>query len=60
METLHDEIQLLRFVNETVFQTKSGSFGMALEVSGLDPECRLEVPPTVLAAALRITLRNGN
>src|ERR1039457_3944142 len=39
---LHDEIQLLRFVNETVFQTKSGSFGMALEVSGLDPECRLE------------------
>src|ERR1039457_5808610 len=39
---IHDEIQLLRFVNETVLQTKSGSFGMALEVSGLDPGGRLE------------------
>lgn len=39
---LHHEIPLLRFVNETVFQTKAGSFGMMLQASGIDPECRLD------------------
>ncbi len=39
---LHHEIPLLRFVNETVFQTKAGSFGMVLQASGIDPECRLD------------------
>src|SRR6185437_6815287 len=39
---LHNEIPLLRFANETVFQTKAGSFGMVLQASGIDPECRLD------------------
>lgn len=39
---LHHEIPLLRFVNETVFRTKAGSFGMVLRASGIDPECRLD------------------
>ncbi|HZQ56014.1 MAG TPA: hypothetical protein VFB14_27720 [Bryobacteraceae bacterium] len=39
---LHHEIPLLRFANETVFQTKAGSFGTALQVSGIDPECQLD------------------
>ena len=39
---LHHEIPLLRFANETVFQTKAGSFGMVLQASGIDPECRLD------------------
>lgn len=39
---LHNEIPLLRFANETVFQTKAGSFGMVLQGSGIDPECRLD------------------
>src|SRR5664279_3746442 len=39
---LHQEIALLRFVNGTVFETKSGSFGMVLRPHGIDPECRME------------------
>ncbi|MBV9083871.1 MAG: hypothetical protein JOZ62_14425 [Acidobacteriaceae bacterium] len=39
---LHADIGLLRFVTETVFQTKSGSFGVVSSVSGIDPECRLD------------------
>jgi type IV secretion system protein TrbE len=36
------EIALLRFVNDTVFETKLGDLGMVLSVVGIDPDCRTD------------------
>ena len=48
---LHQEIALLRFVNGTVFETKSGSFGMVLRPHGIDPECRMTASAVTILRA---------
>jgi type IV secretory pathway VirB4 component len=36
------EIALLRFVNDTVFETKLGDLGMILSLVGIDSDCRTD------------------
>jgi type IV secretion system protein VirB4 len=36
------EIALLRFINQTVFETKLGDLGIVLSLVGIDPDCRTD------------------
>src|SRR5690349_25013483 len=35
-----NEIALLRFIDNTIFETKLGDLGILLSLSGIDPDCR--------------------
>jgi type IV secretion system protein VirB4 len=37
-----DEIALLRFIDNTTFETKLGDLGIILSLSGIDPDCRTD------------------
>jgi type IV secretion system protein TrbE len=37
-----NEIALLRFIDNTVFETKLGDLGILLSLSGIDPDCRTD------------------
>ena len=37
-----NEIALLRFIDNTIFETKLGDLGILLSFSGIDPDCRTD------------------
>src|SRR6185312_4547045 len=37
-----NEIALLRFIDNTIFETKLGDLGILLSLSGIDPDCRTD------------------
>lgn len=37
-----NEIALLRFIDNTIFETKLGDLGIFLSLSGIDPDCRTD------------------
>ncbi len=37
-----NEIALLRFIDDTIFETKLGDLGILLSLSGIDPDCRTD------------------
>lgn len=37
-----NEIALLRFIDNTIFETKLGDLGILLSLSGIDPGCRTD------------------